>query len=247
MKTKLEICCGSADDCVAAAAAGADRVELNSAMFVGGLTPSIGETLTAKAHAAIPIVCMLRPRPGGFCYSALEFETMLRDADALIAAGADGLAFGVLTEDGRIDAARCRELVARCAGRGAVFHRAFDCAQGGLLEDADLLADLGVTRILTSGRRANCEAGVENLRALVAHGGTRIEILPGGGIRPRNAHTIVKETACTQLHCSFHVDSADWSATHNPALRFNAPALPAEEVVRVVDRDGLAAFVASLV
>ena len=86
-KTKVEICCGSADDVFEAAAAGADRVELNAALFLGGLTPSIGEVLEAK-KAGIEIVAMVRPREGGFCYSPREFETMLADARALLDAGA---------------------------------------------------------------------------------------------------------------------------------------------------------------
>ena len=78
-KVIIEVCCGSVDDVVRAAQAGADRVELNSALFVGGLTPSVGAVLEAKARVDIPIISMIRPRAGGFCYTDLEFETMLRD------------------------------------------------------------------------------------------------------------------------------------------------------------------------
>ena len=72
----IEVCCGSAEDVQIAAAAGADRVELNSALFLGGLTPSMGAMETAR-QVDIPIMAMVRPREGGFCYSETEFRTML--------------------------------------------------------------------------------------------------------------------------------------------------------------------------
>lgn len=86
----LEVCCGSAEDVYIAAEAGADRVELNSALFLGGLTPSIG-TMKLAREASVPIMAMVRPREGGFCYSEMEFAAMLADARALLAAGADGI------------------------------------------------------------------------------------------------------------------------------------------------------------
>lgn len=93
-KVVIEVCCGSVDDVVRAAEAGADRVELNSALFVGGLTPSVGALLEAKARVDIPVISMIRPRAGGFCYTDLEFETMLRDTRELAKAGTDGFAVG---------------------------------------------------------------------------------------------------------------------------------------------------------
>ena len=81
-RIKVEICCGSADDVFEAAAAGADRVELNAAMFLGGLTPTIGEVLVAR-EAGIPIMAMVRPREGGFCYTEREFAGMVKEVEAL--------------------------------------------------------------------------------------------------------------------------------------------------------------------
>ena len=80
----LEVCCGSAGDVWTAARDGAGRVELNAALFLGGLTPSIGAMELAR-RAAVPIMAMVRPREGGFCYTQAEFETMLADARALLA------------------------------------------------------------------------------------------------------------------------------------------------------------------
>ena len=39
--TTLEICAGGIEDCINAQTAGADRIELNSALHLGGLSPSL--------------------------------------------------------------------------------------------------------------------------------------------------------------------------------------------------------------
>ena len=71
----LEICCGSIDDAIEAEKGGADRVELCSALFLGGLTPSLGTIQEAKRRLKIPVVVMVRPRGGGFAYSEAEMAT----------------------------------------------------------------------------------------------------------------------------------------------------------------------------
>src|SRR5512140_2244412 len=107
-KVLLEICCSSIDDAIEAERGGADRVELCSALFLGGLTPSLGTLLEAKARLRIPIMFMVRPRSGGFCYTEAEFASMLRDAEAAVAHGAEGVVFGILKENGEIDVERTR-------------------------------------------------------------------------------------------------------------------------------------------
>ena len=90
---------------------GADRVELNCALMLGGLTPSLGALREARAAIRIPLIAMIRPRAGGFCYSASEFKVMQRDVEAALAENADGIAFGILTAQGTIDLERCRQVV----------------------------------------------------------------------------------------------------------------------------------------
>lgn len=236
-----EVCCGSADDAILAAQAGADRIELNTALQFGGLTPSPGEFSLVRERVKIPVLCMLRTRPGGFCYTDAEFETILRDARYFLENGADGVVFGFLRQDGTVDTARCRELTELADGREAVFHRAFDVCRDPI-RAIDALAELGVKRILTSGGRPSAEEGIGALRRFVEHAAGRIEILAGGGVRRHNFEKILRETGCRQVHFTCHRDEQDTSAAGNPRLSFNAPPPPDESTFRIVDRAPLEEF-----
>src|ERR1700738_81365 len=142
----LEIVCSTVDDAVEAELGGADRVELCSASGLGGLTPSLGTLVEVKRRVKVPVMAMVRPREGGFCYSEAEFETMLRDCEYLVERGADGIVFGCLAEDGRIDEARARRLMKLIGERQAVFHRAFDVA-GDRMESLEQLIGMGCKRV----------------------------------------------------------------------------------------------------
>src|SRR5262249_36385522 len=178
----LEVIVSSLDDARAAAAGGADRFELCGALALGGLTPSLGTLAAIKAKVAVPVMFMVRPREGGMAYTEGEFAVMERDADLALEAGADGLVFGFLTPDGEVDVPRCRRFIeARRAGRpGAhfVYHRAFDVAADPR-RALEQLVDLGVTRVLTSGRAALAVDGVAEIRRTREQAAGRIEVLPG--------------------------------------------------------------------
>ena len=229
----LEVCCGSAGDVWEAARAGADRVELNSALFLGGLTPSLG-AMELSRQASIPIMAMVRPREGGFCYSEEEFQTMLLDARRLLDAGADGIVFGFLRPDGTVDEARCRAMLEVIGEKESVFSRAMDVTpdwQAAL----DQLIGLGVTRVLTSGQAASAPAGADTIRAMRERAAGRIQILPGCGVRPDNAAALLAATGCDQIHGSFKTFRLDRSATHNPAVSFSGGTCPPEEQVPATD------------
>ncbi|RIK76671.1 MAG: copper homeostasis protein CutC [Planctomycetota bacterium] len=195
----VEVCIGSLADLEAARAAGADRVELCGALELGGLTPSLGLVELALAASTLPVVAMVRPRAGGFCYDRAEFQVMLRDAERMIDLGVSGLAFGVLDRHSRIDASRSRELVAVAGQAAAVFHRAFDIVadQQAALEE---LVDVGVTRVLSSGGRPSALEGAGALRRLVEHAQHRMEIMAGGGVTADNVGHILELTGCRQVH-----------------------------------------------
>ena len=95
MKSVLEICCGSFEDVKTAYENGADRVELNSALSLGGLTPSLGSLIMIKQYSDIEIVSMVRARAGGFCYTNYQYEQMLENLKLLLAYGTDGVSYGI--------------------------------------------------------------------------------------------------------------------------------------------------------
>lgn len=195
----LEICAGSVSDAIAAFAGGADRIELCSATEIGGLTPSAAQFEATLEAVRIPVIALIRPRAGGFCYSNEEFKTALRDAELAIALGAAGVAFGFLRPDSCVDTARCREAIAIAGDCEKVFHRAFDFVADPHEAVEELIA-LGVTRVLTSGREATALAGASLIRSLVEHSGGRLEIMPGGGITPENVLAVWRQTGCNQIH-----------------------------------------------
>lgn len=234
----LEACCGSADDAVEAEKAGADRVELNSSLFLGGLTPSAGELITVKRHVSIPVVVMIRPREGGFCYTDAEFETALADAEALLSAGADGIAFGFLHEDGSVDGERCRRMAGLAGSRQTVFHRAFDVVPD-WRKAMDALCGMGITRILTSGQAPTAPEGAGEIADMVRYASGRIEILPGAGIRARNVADVVRRTGCSQVHTAPHRGCPDPSASGNPAIHFGGALYPPEDRFSILDGEGI--------
>jgi copper homeostasis protein len=182
----LEVCITSPDDAATARRARADRLELNAALELGGLTPSPGCLAAVRMIAPIPVIVMIRPRLGGFCYSAADFDVMAVDTQLALQYGADGIAFGILDETGRIDRRRCRILRERAGGRQTVFHRAFDLTPDPFAALEELI-DLGFTRVLTSGQRESAVSGKELLCRLIEKARGRIEILPAGGINRATA------------------------------------------------------------
>ncbi len=138
----IEVCCGSTDDAVQAERGGAGRVELNSSLFFGGLTPSLGSVIEAKKRLSIPVMVMIRPRAGGFCYTEAEMAVMEHDARLAVEHGADGLVFGILNKDGTIDVDRCKRILELAGESQPVFHRAFDVTPNPL-EALNQLIELG--------------------------------------------------------------------------------------------------------
>lgn len=237
---QLEVCIASVDDTLAAAAGGADRLELNCALDLGGLTPSPGLLLEVKRVCRLPIFVMIRPRPGGFCYSAADFDVMRRDAEWMIANGADGLVFGVLHENGKIDVERCRALFACGAGRPAVFHRAFDVTPDPLAA-LETLIELSFARVLTSGQQPTALEGAPLIAELIRRAAGRIEILPGGGINAGNVAEVMARTGCNQIHGSFRSARRDESVSARPAVSFGKANPSSEDGYESTDRAAVAA------
>lgn len=200
MKKIIEICLESVESVVAAQKGGADRVELCSDLFEGGLTPTLGTfTVARKLASAIKINVMIRPRGGDFCYSDEEFEVMKEDLISLKNAGADGIVFGILTPEGDIDEERTRALVALASPLPVTFHRAFDMSKDAF-KSLETLIDLGVKRILTSGLEPTVMEGLPLLTELVKKAGDRIIIMPGCGISERNFKYLDERINAKEYH-----------------------------------------------
>ncbi len=199
----IEVCCGCVEDCIKAQIAGADRIELNSALALGGLTPSLASVKLAKEAVEIPVIAMVRPRGSGFCYSEVEKKVIFEDAKILLEAGADGLAFGFLNADSTLDIENTKKMteLIHAYKKEAVFHRAFDCAEDPILTMGQLI-DCHVDRVLTSGQKDCAEHGVKLLKELSDRFSDRIEILAGAGINHVNASAIMTDANITQVHSS---------------------------------------------
>lgn len=246
-KILVEVCCGSADDVIEAKKAGADRVELNSDLFHGGLTPTVGSLLVAKRETGMKIMTMIRPREGGFCYTEAEFAVAIEDAKQLLANGSDGLVFGFLHTDGTIDVKRTAILanLAYSAGKEAVFHRAIDVVPD-WKQALDLLIDLNITRVLTSGQEADVSNGTETVREMIRYAAGRIQILPGAGITARNYQRIVAETGTDQIHLAAHRSVADTSVLNNRSIFYGGCLYPPEDRYNMIDKEYISGIVTGL-
>jgi copper homeostasis protein len=241
MGVLVEICCGSVEDVLESAKGGAHRVELCSALSLGGLTPSAATISEAKRLTKLPLMVMIRPRGGGFCYSEAEIDTMEREIDLAGELGADGFVFGVLSESGIVDTARTGRLVKRCQGQPTVFHRAFDVTPEPF-EALEAVIDLGCTRLLTSGQKQNSLEGAPLIQELMDRSMGQIEILPGGGVRVHNMAEIIRSTGCTQVHMTAHAGHFDTSTYANRSITFGSNSAPSEDRVDVVDYSVVAAI-----
>jgi copper homeostasis protein len=154
----LEVPVASVADALAAQEGGAARLELNAALSLGGLTPSLGTLIEVKAAVALPVFVMIRPRPGGFAYGEADLQVIQRDADLAPQYGAEGIVFGILTADGRVEVDRCRRLLRQVGDRAADFHRAFDVTPDPF-EALEQLIDLGFRRVMTSGQEETAYNG----------------------------------------------------------------------------------------
>lgn len=233
-KILLEICCGSLDDALGAERGGADRVELCSALFLGGLTPSLGTVIEAKARLEIPIIAMVRPRGAGFCYTEAELAIMERDTALAVEHGADGIVFGILNQDGTIDEERCKRIRRLIGDRQAVFHRAFDVTPDPF-RALDQLVELGITRVLTSGQEDSVPEGAPLIRRLIDYARDRIEVMPGGGIKLHNLQQVVESTGSKQVHLTAFTTQSDLSTRGRPSVTFGGALHPPEDRYEVTD------------
>jgi copper homeostasis protein len=197
----LEVCANSITSALAAQEGGAIRVELCDNLYAGGTTPSPGQITTARKLLSIKLYVLIRPRGSDFLYTDIEFDTMIADVKYCIEAGCDGIVIGMLNADGTIDKERCTQLVqlAKQAGLGVTFHRAFDMCVN-LFHALEDIIEIGCERILTSGGRSTAMEGARVITELVKKAKGRISIMAGSGITEINAADLIMITGVNKYH-----------------------------------------------
>jgi copper homeostasis protein len=191
----IEVCVDSVASAMAAERGGAQRVELCSDLLEGGVTPSLGLLGVVRSKLSIAVHVIIRPRPGDFCYSDAEFDSMERDIQSAKSEGLDGVVLGILA----VDVARTRELVELARPLSVTFHRAFDMSSD-LFQALNDVCATGADRLLTSGGEQECAQGVGTVAKLVKDASSRITIMAGGRIGIQNAPSIIERTGVTEIH-----------------------------------------------
>jgi len=185
MNPVKEVCVESYQEAVSAVAAGATRIELCENLSCGGTTPSYGTIKKTVEKLQVPVMVMIRPRGGDFCYSTDEFEIMREDIRMCNLLGATGVVFGVLKRDNRIDVERTAELVELADPMPVTFHKAIDDSPD-LLKSVAQLKKIGISRILTSGGKATAVEGAETLRKMIEMAGEQLKIVVAGKVTWEN-------------------------------------------------------------
>jgi len=195
----IEACVDSVAAALTAEAGGADRVELCADLTVGGVTPSAGTMSVAGERLAIPLHVLVRPRGGNFILFDDDLEVMRRDIAMARAARAAGVVLGALTPMGEVDRETTARLIGWVRPMSVTYHRAFDAARDPF-EALDVLLELGVDRILTSGQAETASQGAEMIGSLVRRAGTGAVIIAAGGIRAHNVAETVRRAGVSEVH-----------------------------------------------
>jgi copper homeostasis protein len=230
----FEVCIDSVESALSAQQGGADRIELCADLDQGGTTPGVGAIQSVRAAVSLKMHVMIRPRAGGFCYSDAEIRDMIKDIGEAKKLGADGVVFGVLMNDGRVDSPATARLVEAARPMSVTFHRAFDDTPN-LFAALSELTRLGVDRILTSGGKPSVEAGMEALAALVRNAGSSPIILVGGGITLENVTEVVKKTGASEIHALSCVSGIEPSSPESKHVQSPRKTVDVTKVRQMVD------------
>lgn len=203
MANILEVAVDSLASARAAIAGGADRLELCSALTVGGLTPYAELLKRIRAESNINIRCLMRPRSGDFLYTEEEILIMAAQIENLQALGSDGFVIGCLTAEGDLDAEAMKPLLDAAKGCGLTLHRCIDVSRDPCRTYLDA-KNLGIDTVLTSGAASSSLLGMETidklLRLKASHQGP--EVLIGSGV---NAKTITAFKNAFPEALAFHM------------------------------------------
>ena len=207
MRVLIEAAVESLDDALAAVAGGAHRLELCADLDAGGTTPDRAVIVSVLDRVRVPVVVMIRPRPGGYVYSRAELDRMRREVALALVLGAAGVAFGALNEEGHVDVPATRGLMGAAHGLPVTFHRAIDETPD-VMASLDALVALGVARVLSSGAAPTAIEGADTLAAMVGRVGRAPSVVAGGGVRWHNVVELVQRSGVREVHARCGGDSA---------------------------------------
>lgn len=205
---QLEIACFNIESALIAQKAGVNRIELCANISVGGTTPSIEIIQQARKNLTIDLYVMIRPRGGNFVYSEAEFQQMKSEIETIKKLGVTGFVFGILNENNTINVEQNKTLVAKAKPLPCSFHRAFDNVSNYQQALEDVIA-CGFSTLLTSGTYSNVMEGKQILKQLVVQAQSRIEIMPGGGLRSTNISTLNEMINANWYHSSAITDGTE--------------------------------------
>lgn len=202
----FELCTDSLEGALVASTNNFKRIELCSALSIGGLTPSVGLTEQCVKQSSVEVHVMIRHKEGGFNYSKDDISVMNADIKLAASAGAHGVVFGVLTDDNRIaDNNKALLDLAKSLDMQVTFHRAFDFVKD-YNTAIEKLIDMGFDRLLTSGLKPKVEQGLDVIKDLQSNYGDKIEIMAGSGVNGNNALRIAS-SGIKNLHFTAHKSS----------------------------------------
>ncbi|HKR04204.1 MAG TPA: copper homeostasis protein CutC [Bacteroidia bacterium] len=197
----LEICVTSVEAALTAQNAGADRIELCDNLSEGGTTPKYEVIKSCRKNLHIRLHVMIRPRPGNFFYSDPELNQMKKEIEMSKELKVDGVVFGILTADKKVDIKRAKKLIELSKPLKVTFHRAYDDTVEPL-EALENIIECGADILLTSGQKEKAIEGVDLIRLLNIRAHGRIEIMAGSGINDKNVLEIATKTGIQSFHGS---------------------------------------------
>uniref|UniRef100_A0A3B4VL32 Copper homeostasis protein cutC homolog n=1 Tax=Seriola dumerili TaxID=41447 RepID=A0A3B4VL32_SERDU len=230
----MEVCVDSVESAVNAERGGAGRLELCSSLLEGGYPHNPNQVV--KQYVKIPVYVMIRPRGGDFLYSDQEVEVMRKDIELMKSHGADGLVLGALTEDGRVDAELCMELLAAARPLPITFHRAFDMVHDPAVA-LETLVSLGFQRVLTSGCDSSALEGLPLIKRIIDQVFVYLLIyfITGGGITERNLQRILEGSGAQEFHCSARSSKDSSMKFRNTCVTMGAAFSAPEYGLKVAD------------
>lgn len=202
----LEIACFSLESAKVAAHSLADRIEFCSDYSTGGITPDLHDFTALRKLTSKPIYVMIRPRAGNFVYNEEEVSIMKSQIQQFVAAGADGLVFGCLTDKHEIDIESNALLLQAAGDKPCTFHRAIDNTPD-ILEATKLIIELGFAGILSSGKQATALDGSATLNTMQELINYPLQLVCGGGIRSTNVSELLKHLTPTFIHSAALVNN----------------------------------------